>query len=219
MENAEILKKLTDAALPHVVFDGWSEVTLKAAIADSGVEPGLARALLPRGGIDLARAWHRLGDRALAERLAGEDLGALRFRDRIAHAIRLRLALSDREALRRASALNALHPADGAACLWETADTIWTALGDTSRDVNWYTKRATLAAVHGAAVLYWLGEPEDLEAFIDRRIEGVMAFEKTKARIKSSPLGRLLAGPLQILDRIAAPTRPDDLPGSLKKGA
>ena len=223
MENAEILKKLTEAALPHVVFDGWSAATLEAAIRDSGVPPGLAHALLPRGGIDLALAWHREGDTELARRLAAEDLGQMRFRDRIAHAIRLRLSLSDREAVRRASALYALpqHAGEGARALWQTADTIWTALGDTSRDLNWYTKRATLSAVYGATVLFWLGDQAgETDAFVDRRIENVMAFEKTKAKVKENPLAKaLLAGPLKILERISAPQPADDLPGHLKKGA
>lgn len=222
MENAEILQRLVEAALPHVVFDGWGPATLAAAVADSGVDPALAHALLPRGGLDLALAWHRLGDAALARALGQEDLTAMRFRDRVAHAIRLRLALADREAVRRASSLYALpqNTAEGARALWHTADTIWTALGDTSRDVNWYTKRATLSAVYGAVVLYWLGDPEDLDAFVDRRIEDVMTFEKTKARLKENPLTRaLMAGPLKLLERISAPQPADDLPGHVKKGA
>ena len=38
-------ERVLEAALPHVAFDGWSEQTLKAAIADSGVAEALARAL------------------------------------------------------------------------------------------------------------------------------------------------------------------------------
>ena len=222
MENAETLQRLVDAALPHVVFDGWGPASLAAAITDSGVDPGLAYALLPRGGLDLALAFHHLGDAELARQLASQDLTAMRFRERVAHAIRVRLSLSDREAVRRATSLYALpqNAGDGARALWHTADTIWTALGDTSRDVNWYTKRATLSAVYAAVVLYWLGAPEDLDDFIDRRIEGVMAFEKTKARLRENPLAKvLLAGPLKLLERISAPQRPEDLPGYVKKGA
>jgi ubiquinone biosynthesis protein COQ9 len=51
-----------------------------------------------------------------------------------------------------------MHAADGAKAIWGTADRIWTALGDTSDDLNWYTKRATLSAVYGSTVLYWLGD-------------------------------------------------------------
>ncbi len=50
-----------DAALAHVPFDGWSEATFRAAVADSGVAPGLAQALFPRGAVDLALAYHQRG--------------------------------------------------------------------------------------------------------------------------------------------------------------
>ena len=91
-----------------------------------------------------------------------------------------RLEIADREAVRRAAALFALplYAADGARAVWHTADTIWTALGDTSDDINWYSKRATLSAVYGAVVLYWLGDDsQDHQAsweFLDRRIDDVM---------------------------------------------
>ncbi|GAB1478602.1 COQ9 family protein [Paracoccaceae bacterium] len=208
------------AALAHVPFDGWSEATLTAAIADSGVAPGLARALFPRGGVDLAAAWHRQGNRAMAEALAGHELAALRFRDRVALAVMLRLQAADRECVRRGSALFALpqHAAEGAGLIWGTADAIWTALGDTSRDLNWYTKRATLSAVFGSTVLYWLGDTSegdaDTRAFLDRRIETVMQIEKAKAGFRANPLGKaLLQGPLAFLDRLQAPQGVGDLPG------
>ena len=79
------------AALAHVPFDGWSDATLMAAATDSGVAPALARALYPCGGVDLALAYHRLGDLGMVQALKAEDLGALRFRDRIARAVQLRL--------------------------------------------------------------------------------------------------------------------------------
>ena len=102
--------------------------------------------------------------------------------------------------------------------MWGTADAIWTALGDSSRDVNWYTKRLTLSAVYSATVLYWLGDQSDGHAdtwaFLDRRIEDVMRFEKAKADFRASPWGKMLAGPLKRLDAIRAPAAAnDDLPG------
>ena len=214
--------RLLDAALPHVAFDGWSETAFKAALADSGTAPGLARALFPRGGVDLALAYHRRGDDQMRMALAATDLAALRFRDRIASAVRLRLDHADREILRRGAALFALprHASDGAAAIWGTADAIWTALGDPSRDLNWYTKRASLSAVYAATLLYWLGDDSPGQQatwdFLDRRIENVMRFEGIKARFRENPLGKaLLAGPLKILERVRAPQRPNNLPGHI----
>ena len=213
-----------DAALVHVPFDGWSDTTLRAAIAASGVEPGLARALFPRGAVDLALAFHRRGDDAMMAKLKATDLVAMRYRDRVVAAIRFRLeAVTDKEVVRRGATLFALptHAADGAKAIWGTADAIWDALGDTSRDVNWYTKRATLSAVYAATVLFWLGDDsighQATWEFLDRRIDDVMRIEKAKAGLRNNPLSKaLLAGPLKLMETVKAPTVPDDLPGRFR---
>ena len=215
--------QLLDVALDHVPFDGWSEATFQAAIVDAEVTPALARAVCPRGAVDLAVAYHLRGDDVMAARLKSEDLSDLRFRDRIASGVRFRIeAVTDKEAVRRGTTLFALpmHAGDGAKAIWGTADKIWTALGDTSDDVNWYTKRATLSGVYSATVLYWLGDDSvDNQAtweFLDRRIDDVMQIEKVKAQVRDSPtLSKLLAGPNWLLGRIKAPTKmPNiDLPG------
>jgi ubiquinone biosynthesis protein COQ9 len=131
--------------------------------------------------------------------------------------------VEDKELVRRGSTFFALpqNAAEGARAIWGTADAIWTALGDTSDDVNWYSKRATLSAVYSATVLYWLGDDspghEATRDFLDRRIGDVMQFEKMKAAVRSNPLGKaLLAGPIKLMEQIRAPRAPADLPGSLK---
>ncbi len=218
-----MLNTLLDAALPHVAFDGWSPATFNAAIADADITPGAAATLCPRGAVDLAIAYHQRGDAAMVAALKEADLTAMRFRDKVAHAIRLRLqVIDDKEAVRRGSTLFALPhmAADGAKLIWGTADAIWTALGDTSRDVNWYTKRMTLSGVYSAVILYWLGDDSlDLQAtdaFIDRRIDNVMQFEKIKAQAKASPLLKPLTTTLErMMGSVKAPgaaTDPD-LPG------
>lgn len=212
--------RVLDAALPHAAFDGWSETTLQAAIDDSQTPPALARALFPRGGIDLAVAYHQSGDRALREALAAMDLSETRYTARVALAVKLRLQSADRELVRRGTTLFALpqHAAEGTRLIWATADTIWTALGDTSTDVNWYSKRATLSAVYGATVLFWLGDQSEDSAetwaFLDRRLANVMQFEKTKAALQNNPLAKtLMAGPLKLLKNLRAPNPSPDLPG------
>lgn len=212
------------AALAHVPFDGWSDATLRAAAADEGEPLALARALFPRGGIDLAMAYHRAGDAEMVRRLATMDLPAMRMRDRIARAVRLRLELvEDTELVRRGATLFALpqHVADGARALWSTADAIWTALGDTERNLSWYSKRATLSGVYSATVLYWLGDDSPGHAatwdFLDRRIEDVMRIEKAKTALRDNPVSRaLLAGPLRAMERVRMPRMPEtppDMPG------
>jgi len=210
-ENAKA--QLLEAALPHVPFDGWSEATFQAAIADSGVSPGIARATCPRGAVNLALAYHAAGDQTMLAALADADLDDLRFRDRIALGVRLRLeAVEDKELVRRGMTLFALpqYAADGAQAVWGTCDKIWTALGDSSDDINWYTKRATLSGVYSATVLYWLGDDSEGHAnswaFLDRRIDDVMRIETLKAQLRNNKLlNSVMAGPLAVLGRVRAP--------------
>jgi len=222
---AEARRRLMEAAMMHVPFDGWSEATFRAAIRDAGLSRALADAACPRGAVDLALAFHAAGDREMIRRLRSEDLSALRFRDKIATAVRYRLdAAEDKEVVRRASSLFALpqYAADGARLIWGTADRIWDTLGDSSDDLNWYTKRATLSGVYASTVLYWLGDESEGNAatweFLDRRIADVMQVEKLKAQVQDNPvLKRVFAGPLWLAGRIRPPARAPEvnLPGHL----
>jgi len=216
--------RLIEAALMHVPFDGWSEASFRAAAGDAGMTQAEARALCPRGAVDLALAFHAQGDAAMVAKLAATDLTALRYSDRVAFAIRTRLDLveHDKEAVRRGVTLFALpmHAADGAKALWQTADAIWTVLGDTSDDLNWYTKRATLSGVYSSTVLYWLGD-QSMDhaatwAFLDRRIDDVMRIERAKKALRENRLLKpLMAGPEWLASRVKAPGKaaPADLPG------
>ena len=216
--------RLLDAALLHVPFDGWADTSFLAAISDTGIDPALARALCPRGAVDLALAFHARGDSGMMQRIVASDLGQMRFRDRIAAAVRFRLeVVEDKEVVRRGVTLFALpqYAADGTRAIWNTCGLIWEALGDASDDVNWYTKRATLSAVYSSTVLFWLGDDSPGHQatwdFLDRRIDNVMQIEKFKAQVRNNPaLKPLLAGPNWLLDQIRAPqkTKDMDLPGT-----
>ena len=219
-EQGTSADRLAAAALAHVPFDGWSDAALMAAAAETGIDPALARVLFPRGGLDLALAHHRAGDRAMVERLQATDLSALRFRERVALAVRLRLEAEDREVVRRATSLMALpqNAPEAARAVWGTADAIWDALGDTSEDGNWYSKRAILSGVYSAVLLYWLGDTSegdaDTWAFLDRRIEGVMRFEQSKAKVRASPLLRaVFALPIKVMEGLRKPGAAGGLPG------
>ena len=72
--------------------------------------------------------------------------------------------------------------------VWRTADRIWQALGDTSTDENYYSKRAILSGVLASTYAKWLSDEspdnEETWAFLNARIENVMQFEKFKAQLK-----------------------------------
>lgn len=218
------INAILDAILPHVAFDGWSKEAFDAALGDAEVDIDHAAQVLPRGAIDLAILFHQRGDDAMANVMAQADLSDMRYNEKVSHAIWLRIqAAEDKEIVRRGTSLFSLpHMApDGAKLIWGTADRIWTALGDTSDDLNWYTKRATLSGVYGSVVLFWLGDTSDdhvaTREFIDRRIANVMQFEKFKAGVNNSPTLKPIIGPLgKMLSRIKAPnpSEQNDLPGT-----
>ena len=225
MKVEQHLLELLTAILPHVVFDGWSKTSFDCAVADLKMDPAFAAMLAPRGALDLAVAYHHQGDAHMCAAYQSSSTVSLKIREKITLVVRLRLeAIADKEVVRRATSLFALpqHAGEGAKLIWGTADHIWDVLGDSSRDVNWYSKRATLSAVYGATVLFWLGDESSGHAatwaFLDRRIKNVMQIEIAKAKIRDNkPLNAVLAGPLWLLGKIKAPQTRDDLPGRSSK--
>lgn len=219
----DLKEKLLDAALSHVPFDGWGDTTFAEAAQDVGISIADARAVFSRGAVDLAVAYHRRGDQQMLDKLKASDLSAMRYSARVAAGVRFRLdSVADREILRRGVALFSMpaNAAEGASLIWGTADHIWNALGDTSDDINWYSKRMILSGVYGSTVLFWLGDTSEGDAatwaFLDRRIEDVMRFEKVKAQVRENPiLNKLFAFPNACLKDIKAPsgTSRADLPG------
>lgn len=213
---------LLNAILPEVPFDGWSDTSFSRATEICGLTQSEARALAPRGAIDLAVAYHEKGDARMTEAMRSADLTGYRYSEKVAHAIWLRLqVIDDPEAVQRATSMFALpHLAPlGSKMIWQTADAIWSVLGDTSDDFNWYSKRATLSAVWSSVLLYWLGDTsmgkEATRTFIDRRIENVMQFEKAKAGVRKNPLLRAAFAPLTVATSFIKPPAPrDDLPGA-----
>ena len=85
--------------------------------------------------------------------------------------------------------------------LYETVDGIWYAAGDSATDFSFYSKRATLAGIYAATLLYWLGDRSpgfsDTRAFLDRRLAGVARLGDARHRLQTA-LDRL-PNPLRLL--------------------
>ena len=189
----DIRTQLILAALPHVPFDGWSSRAMRHAARDCGLDQAAADRAFPYGAADMVAAFSRLADRRMIEALDAQDLAAMKVRQRISVGVRMRLEAwtPHREAVRRGLAILALPTNTGTAvrCLYDTVDAIWYAAGDTATDWNFYSKRALLAGVYSATILYWLDDRSegatDSWAFLDRRIDDVMRIPKVRARLKN----------------------------------
>ena len=190
----ELRAPLLNAVLAHVPFDGWTSKAVENGASDLGVSNAMAELSFPRGATEMLEVHLNNANDILAEKLATLDLPSMKIRDRITLAVRTRLEQSneDREVVRRGLFTLALpqNLALGSKALWNSADTMWRAAGDTSTDHNWYTKRATLSAVYSAVLLFWLNDEsdgyEDTWAFLDRRIEDVMKIETAKYKLRQS---------------------------------
>jgi ubiquinone biosynthesis protein COQ9 len=178
----------------HAVFDGWDDKALAMASAELGVPAPRARLAFPRGPIDMIDAWFDAIDRGMAVAYPLERIERMKTRERIRDLVLYRLEVVNphKEALRRALATLALpqHLIEGTRLAWRAADRMWRIAGDTATDFNHYSKRAILMGVYGSTSLIFLDDGSDglaeTRAFLDRRIDDVMRFEKMKAEWRRS---------------------------------
>lgn len=216
MQDDRTLDELRLALAPEIarsaVFDGWTEEALKQAAALAGVDAAVARLAFPDGAMDMIGAWIDSTDARMQAHFADGHLSTLKVRDRIRTLLQFRFdALAGmEEALRRALAIQAM-PQNLARTLktgWHSADLMWRLAGDTASDYNHYTKRALLCGIYTATLAVFVDdESEDkaeTRAFLDRRIENVMQFEKAKAQLLGNRQGFDVA---RFLGRLRYPAR------------
>lgn len=192
--------RIVEAALPHVPFDGWTLPVLARAAEEAGYPGATALRVFPGGPIDALGHWCAMADRDMVSACeADPEFATLKIRQKIAHAIRLRLLplAAHREAVRRGLALMALPSGLPLSMrtLWATVDAVWHLAGDRATDFNYYSKRGLAAGVYSATLLFWLEDKSEGQAdtweFLDRRIANVMALPKAvadaKARLEKLP--------------------------------
>ncbi len=208
----ELRPYLAPAIADAAVFDGWSEAAVESAALAKHVDPAVARLAFPGGAMDMICAWIETVDRAMAEALTVETLATMKIRERIRALVQSRLdAIAGREeALKRALAVMAMpqNLARSVKTGWNSADAMWRLAGDTATDYNHYTKRAILAGIYGATLTVFANDVSEgkaeTRAFLDRRIDGVMKFEKAKAQLLQPREGFSMT---RFLGRLRYPTR------------
>jgi ubiquinone biosynthesis protein COQ9 len=198
MESVSPLERLRrELALgvgENAVFDGWTTKAVDSAAARLGIDPVQARLAMPKSQPGMIDVYIREVDRGLEAYFTPKRLAALKIREKIRALIwhRLEIMGPAREAVRRGLAILAMPQNLPLAVRisWRSADLMWRIAGDTSTDFNHYTKRMTLGAVYGSTLLVWLDDQSegwpDTAAFLDRRIDDVMRFEKLKAEWRGS---------------------------------
>jgi ubiquinone biosynthesis protein COQ9 len=208
----EIRPRLAPDIAAAAIFDGWSDTALVSASKAAGLDPAVARLAFPGGAIDMIAAWIGWVDQEMEAAFDRDMLAQMPIRERIRALVwfRLEAVAGLEEALRRAVAIQAMpqNLARTAKLGWASADRMWRLAGDTSTDYNHYTKRAILAAVYASTLAVFVGDESEgkaeSRAFLDRRIEGVMKFEKAKAKWLAK---REHFDPVRFLGRLRYPAR------------
>jgi ubiquinone biosynthesis protein COQ9 len=191
-DETALKRAVLEAALKHAAFDGFSDKALARGGEEAGADKETLARLFPDGPLSLVTLFSENADREMEAALAQLDLAPMKIRERIRVAVKARIAAirPHKEAARRAAAFLSLpmHAALAATLLYGTVDAIWRAVGDTSTDFNFYTKRAILAGVYSTTLFRWFTDQSEDEsatdAFLAARIENVMQFEKLKAQVK-----------------------------------
>jgi ubiquinone biosynthesis protein COQ9 len=192
--DSALRDRFADEVAAEAAFEGFGLKSLAVAAQRLDLPRGEADRLFPGGALAVLEYLSTRSDQRMVEALEAGGIEALKIRDRIRLAVRTRIEqhVGSKETARRALALLALplNAPLGLKLLYRTVDAMWYAAGDTSADFNFYTKRATLAAVYSSTLLYWLNDRspgnEATWAFLDRRIENVMSFEKLKGRLRKA---------------------------------
>ena len=198
--SVRLQDKWLDHLLPLVGDEGWTDHALTLSAREAGISSEEMALAAPNGVPDLIERFFDRAEEQMLQTLATADLGGLRVHEKVAGGIKAWLGALEphRPAVKRASARGFLpwHAPDAAKRTWKTADTIWTAAGDTAADYNRETKRALLSAVLPPIVLHWLDEPDedDLDEYIRKRLQGAMKFGQTGSKFAKPAL--------ELLDRL-----------------
>ena len=209
----QLRRRLALAVGENAVFDGWTAKAVDSAAGQLGIDPAQARLAMPKSQAGMIDLYIQQVDRELAAWFTPKRLEKLKIREKIRSLVWRRLEIMGpaREAVRRGLAILAMpqNLPTAVKASWRTADLMWRIAGDTSTDFNHYTKRMTLGAVYASTLLAWLDDQSegwaDTAAFLDRRIDDVMKFEKLKAQRRGSSEMRI--SPSRIFGRLRYPPR------------
>jgi len=187
-------KRVALAVGTHAVFDGWTRKAVDSAAAELGIDRDQARLAVPKDAPGMIDTYVQAVDAAMAVAFPPEKIAKMKIREKIRALVwfRIETMTEAREAIRRALAILAMpqNAPHAARIGWRSADAMWRLAGDSATDFNHYTKRMTLGAVYASTLLAWLDDSSegfaDTAAFLDRRIDNVMRFEKWKAEWRGS---------------------------------
>jgi len=166
-------------------FPGWNLTGLRQVAGEH------ADLLFLGGAVEMVEASIDLADRRMELAAAALPMEGWRTPERVRAVFALRLQQNRPFKVSVGRALVVLtlpgRSVVAAAATVRTVDAIWHAAGDLATDFSWYTKRAILAPVYVATLLFWLtdnsGDDTATLEFLDRRLAQVAAIGKIRRRL------------------------------------
>ncbi|CAO3659464.1 hypothetical protein G6F70_005419 [Rhizopus microsporus] len=176
--RAEMLK----ATLPFIPEFGWSMQSLLHGARALGY-PSVVHGVFPGGEAGLIDAYLEDAQKTyiqmIEDKLKRGELEGLRMSEKIKLLTWLRLEMNKPFIKKWPEALAIMARPSNVGMslkhLGHIVDDIWYYAGDRSPDMNWYTKRASLAAVYSSTELYMTQDlsPDyiETEKFLERRLD------------------------------------------------
>jgi len=186
--ETSIKTQILDASLKHVKMQSWSKLSLSSGAEDLGYI-SIVAGLFDRGGDELVlyhiKTSNKKLDTWMLEEVnkykeSGEKLPITKF---IKSAVKERLLMNSEfikagvwgEAL--AIMANPQNIPESVGYLQQLSDDIWHRAGDTSADLNWYSKRMLLAGIISSTEVFMIQDLsqnfEETWKFLDRRFEDI----------------------------------------------
>ena len=200
---SELLRdKWLDALLPIIADGGsWSHDDVAKAAQIAGLDAGEQALAAPHGPVMLIDHFFDQAEARTRAAAAEIDLTALRTEPRMTELIKIWLAeLSPHHEAVRQAAYYGMRPwqaAPGMRRIWSVADLIWELAGDTSDDINFYTKRGLLSSTLPSIVLFWIESPTELalEQHISTRLRRAAKLGKNAGSLIKPVISRFRPPP------------------------
>ena len=194
LNQIELKDDIIINALKNINFDGWSKKSILTGFNSQNKDEEMYNELFPNGIIDAIIHFADIADRQMLQGHLREDFKDQRIPEKIKNLLMSRFEFLNpyKEAVRRSVAILALPSNSKIAIksLYNTTDKIWSAVGDQSTDISFYTKRASLAGVYSSTLMSWLGstdpELQKVDEFIDRRLNNINVIGKITKPFKEN---------------------------------
>ncbi|KAF0551466.1 ubiquinone biosynthesis protein COQ9 [Gigaspora margarita] len=183
--HSEILR----ASLSFVPKYGWSVESLSHGANSLGY-PSVSHGLFPRGGVELIEWFLEDSRRKMVNELI-DKMDGLKIHQKIRLACITRLNYTKPYAKKWSEALAIMAQPNNVQTsiehLAKLVDDMWYLAGDKSADMNWYTKRGSLAVIYSSTELYMTQDisPDYTGTFqfLDHRLQDIATFGRVVGEI------------------------------------